>query len=113
MAPLQSEKALEAEDWGTFQRVFRQLNFDGLSVVVITHSDGSPPMLSSVDVRSPHWEIAGPLRVGQPASDFFSLVGKGKVGDGVWNISQVGPSELLLKVEDGRIAAIQYACYTG
>ena len=112
-APLLSERELGNEDWGEYKAIGRELRFDGLTVVVVTFSNGRPYMLSGIRVSAPQWQVTGHLRVGMKASEFFSRLGKPRVADGVWNISQLGPTELFLTVKDGKIAVIDYACYTG
>lgn len=112
-APLESEQILETTDWGDYKTTVRELRFDGLVIVVITFSNGRPYMLSSIRVTAPQWQVTGPLRVDMKASKFFSPLGKPRVSDGIWNISQIGPTELFLTVRGGKFSVIEYACYTG
>lgn len=112
-APLSGERVVETQDWETYKAITRRLDFGGLVVHVITFTDGRPFLLSGVHVDAPQWRVTGPLRVGEPAAEFFKKWGKSKIGDGVWNISQLGATELFLEVKDGKIKAVNYACYTG
>jgi len=65
LAPLKGERVLRKEDMGGYTAVYRNLIFNGLRLEVVTYSDDSPYQVSSAEIRSAQWRIAGPFRAGQ------------------------------------------------
>jgi hypothetical protein len=65
IGPLKGEKLLREQDRGTFRARFREMQFNGLRLAVVTYSnDPEKYQVLSAEIRSPHWKIAGPFRQG-------------------------------------------------
>jgi len=62
---LKGEKLLREQDLGTYRARFRDLQFNGLRLGVVTYSnDPEKYQVVSAEIRSPQWKIAGPFRQG-------------------------------------------------
>jgi hypothetical protein len=66
IAPLKGEKLLREQDLGGYRARYRDLQFNGLRLAVVTYSnDPESYKVVSAEIRSPQWKIAGPFRQGQ------------------------------------------------
>jgi hypothetical protein len=66
LGPLVSERVVREEEVGGYTARYRALVFNGLRVGVVTHSnDPDRYEITSAEIRSSHWRIAGPFRTGQ------------------------------------------------
>ena len=65
IGPLKGEKLLREQDLGAYRARYRDLQFNGLRLGVVTYSN-DPDMYKvvSAEIRSPHWKISGPFRQG-------------------------------------------------
>ena len=60
------EKLLREQDLGAYRARYRDLQFNGLRLGVVTYSnDPEKYQVVSAEIRSPQWKIAGPFRQGQ------------------------------------------------
>lgn len=65
IAPLKGEKLLREQDLGSYRARYRDLQFNGLRLGVVTYSnDPDSYKVVSAEIRSPQWKIAGPFRQG-------------------------------------------------
>jgi hypothetical protein len=65
IGPLKGEKLLREQDHGSFRARYREMQFNGLRLAVVTYSnDPEKYQVVSAEIRSPHWKIAGPFRQG-------------------------------------------------
>ena len=65
LGPLKGERLLREQDHGTYRARFRDLQFNGLRLNVVTYSnDPDKYQVVLAEIRSPHWKIAGPFRQG-------------------------------------------------
>ena len=65
IGPLKGEKLVREQDHGTYRARFREMQFNGLRLGVVTYSnDPDKYQVVSAEIRSPHWKIAGPFRQG-------------------------------------------------
>ncbi len=65
IGPLRGEKLLREQDFGDYRARYREIQFNGLRLVVVTYSnDPGNYKVVSAEIRSPHWKIAGPFRQG-------------------------------------------------
>ncbi|MBV9191958.1 MAG: hypothetical protein JOZ85_15835 [Betaproteobacteria bacterium] len=65
IGPLKGEKLLREQDHGTYRARYRDLQFNGLRLNVVTYSnDPEKFQVVFAEIRSPHWKIAGPFRQG-------------------------------------------------
>jgi hypothetical protein len=65
IGPLQRERVLREEDLGEYRLQHRELVFNGLRLGVVTYSNEAGRYdVSSAEIRSPSWKIAGPFRQG-------------------------------------------------
>jgi len=66
IGPLKGEKLLREQDLGSYRARYRDLQFNGLRLAVVTYSnDPEKYQVVSAEIRSPQWKIAGPFRQGQ------------------------------------------------
>jgi hypothetical protein len=66
-APLKGERLVREEDLGAYKARYVDLVFNGLRLGVVTYSnDADAYRLTSAEIRSPQWKIAGPFRQGHP-----------------------------------------------
>lgn len=110
MAVLKREKVLaEHAQGGTA----RELRFVGLELVVYTHTERPDQyQLARAFVTTSKWRLAGPLRVGAPASlalKELKLQNIPRYGE----VTMEGEGDaILLSVAGGRIQEIDYECAT-
>lgn len=66
IGPLRSERTVREEDLGPYKARYRDLVFNGLRLGIVTYSnDADNYQVTSAEIRSPQWRIAGPFRQGQ------------------------------------------------
>jgi hypothetical protein len=66
IAPLKGEKVVREQDLGPYKARYVDLIFNGLRLGVVTHSNSEDGyQVTSAEIRSPQWRIAGPFRFGQ------------------------------------------------
>ena len=66
IGPLKGEKLLREQDLGAYRARYRDLQFNGLRLAVVTYSnDPEKYQVVSAEIRSPQWKIGGPFRQGQ------------------------------------------------
>ena len=114
LGPLIKEEVLRTYNWDDYKTQDRSLIFQGLELVVVTFSNEPDKyMLSSAKLTGPQWRITGKLRVGNTAA--FALRGipfKSVPRNG--NVSLGGDTDSIgIKLSNGRITEVYYACYTG
>lgn len=86
IAPLQSERVLRDQDFGTHRARHRELVFSGLRLEVVVNSN-EPDLfqIAMAEIRNASWKIAGPFRFGHalPAKvgdvETKSLTGTGTI----------------------------------
>ena len=65
IAPLKSERLVRDQDLGAYRARHRELVFNGLRLGVVTYSNEPEKYhVSSAEIRSSQWKIAGPFRQG-------------------------------------------------
>jgi hypothetical protein len=66
LGPLVSERLVREENLGRYKARYRDLVFSGLRLGVVTFGDDADRYeVTSAEIRSPRWRIAGPFRQGQ------------------------------------------------
>ena len=66
IAPLKGEKVVREQDLGEYKARYVDLIFNGLRLGVVTYSnDEGGYQVTSAEIRSSGWRIAGPFRYGQ------------------------------------------------
>jgi len=66
IAPLKGEKVVREQDLGEYKARYVDLIFNGLRLGVVTYSnDEGSYQVTSAEIRSASWRIAGPFRYGQ------------------------------------------------
>jgi hypothetical protein len=66
LAPLKRERVVREEDLGEYKARYIDLLFNGLRLGIVTYSnDEGRYQVTSAEIRSPQWRIAGPFRQGQ------------------------------------------------
>lgn len=112
IAPLKSERVVREQDFGTYRAQYRELVFNGLKLSVVTSSDqpDGPYQVSSADIRSPAWKIAGPFRFGQALPPVVGDVQTKTIRSGA--IVEFSGEEDLVRVhlKGRRVAALTYLC---
>ena len=108
---LKGEKLLREQDFGTYRARYRDLLFNGLRLGVVTYSnDEEHYQVTSAEIRSPQWRIAGPFRQGQALPP--------RVGDvdtkglrGTTTVEFSGDEDTVrIKLKGRRISALTYLC---
>ena len=65
IAPLQSERLVRDQDFGTHRARYRELVFSGLRLEVVTYSNEPDTFhVSLAEIRNSSWKITGPFRFG-------------------------------------------------
>ena len=65
LGALKSERLVRDQDFGAYRARHRELVFNGLRLSIVTYSDDPEKyQVSSAEIRSPQWKIAGPFRYG-------------------------------------------------
>jgi hypothetical protein len=65
MGSFKGEKVLQERDLGAYKASYRDLQFNGLRLGVVTYSnDPGKFQVVSAEIRSPQWKISGPFRQG-------------------------------------------------
>jgi len=63
---LKTERLVREQELGPYKARYVDLIFNGLRLGVVTHSDDPEHyQVTSAEIRSPQWKIAGPFRTGQ------------------------------------------------
>ena len=66
IAPLKAERVIREQDLGPYKARYVDLIFNGLRLGIVTYSnDEQHYQVTSAEIRSPQWRIAGPFRQGQ------------------------------------------------
>lgn len=66
IAPLKAERLVREQDLGPYKARYVDLLFNGLRLGIVTYSnDEQHYQVTSAEIRSPQWRIAGPFRQGQ------------------------------------------------
>lgn len=110
---VQSEELVRTEEWDGYQALEKRLQFNGLTLQVITFTNQPERyILSLLEVTMPNWSVT-PIRVGQAAGPALSgLAVSAKRPYGVWRIN--GETDtLLIQVRGGKVERVLYECYTG
>ena len=111
---LQSERLGKTQDLGEYKTQDRQLIFNGLRLGIVTYSnDPDKYDVTSAEIRSSTWRIAGPFRVG--------AVLPAKVGDvstkelaGTATIEFSGDTDTIrMRLIGRRISSLIYLCSSG
>jgi hypothetical protein len=106
------EQPVRVEEWDGYKAIEKRLQFDGLSVNIITFSnDPERYSLASLSVQSSRWSVS-PFRVGEPPVSLFELLGVKLVSTGAWRFQGESDS-LYVEVREGKVVRIAYECYTG
>lgn len=111
IGPLRGERRVREEDLGDYKAVYRELQFNGLRLGVVTYSnDSSKYDISSAEIRTSNWKIS-PLRAGHllPA----------KIGDvATRELSSTATVEfngeedtLRVRLVGRRVSVLTYLCY--
>lgn len=111
IAPLQSERLVRDQDWGTHRARYRELVFSGLRLEVVTYSN-EPETFHVVlaEIRNSTWKITGPFR--------FGHVLPAKVGDvetkaltGTGTIEFSGEEDTVrVRLVGRRVMGLTYLC---
>lgn len=111
---LQSERLGKTQDFREYKTQDRQLIFNGLRLGIVTYSDDPDKYdVTSAEIRSSGWRIAGPFRVGG--------VLPAKVGDlstkelsGTATIEFSGDTDTIrMRLIGRRISSLIYLCSSG
>ena len=111
IAPLKAERLVRQQDFGPYKARYFDLVFNGLRLGVVTYSnDEEHYQLTSAEIRSPQWRIAGPFRQGQSLPP--------RVGDvdtkglrGTTTVEFSGDEDTVrVKLVGRRISVLTYLC---
>ena len=113
IGPLKNDRLLQTFRWGdNTESQRRELEFDGLSLVIHADSSGHRYSVDSATISSPRWSVAPNFKVGDQMNDVLQRLG----------LSSVPPDQLVFEgdtdsvsfdVEQDRIQQIRIRCYTG
>jgi hypothetical protein len=111
LAPLQSERLVRDQDFGTHRARHRELVFSGLRLEVVIYSHEPDSFhIAMAEIRNSSWKITGPFRFGQ--------VLPAKVGDvetraltGTGTIEFSGEEDTVrVRVVGRRVMGLTYLC---
>ena len=111
IAPLKSERLIREQDFGTYRARHRELVFNGLRLSVVTNSEQPETyQVTSADIRSPAWKIAGPFRYGAALPPVVGDVQTKNLRAGA--IVEFSGDEDVVRVhlKGRRVAALTYLC---
>ena len=114
IAPIRDETVGETTNWGSYQTVIRNLRFDGLRLVVVTFTnDPYRYVLAQASVTDRRWMPDGPLRIGQTLADVQKKLSA--FGISLNQTLTIGgdADTVTVRMADGRVVGLEYACYTG
>lgn len=113
LGTLRRERVINTEQHGTHTVTHRELRFNGLELELATSSDKpNQYVLSKAIVSSRSWRIAGPLRVGSPASSALrGLRPKELPRDGEIEFNGATDS-IRVVLAAGRILDFEYSCHS-
>ena len=111
LAPLKSERLIREQDFGSYRASHRELVFNGLKLSVVTNSDEPEKyQVTSAEIRSPQWKIAGPFRYGAALPPVVGDVHT-KTLKGTATIEFTGEEDLVrVHLKGRRVAALTYLC---
>lgn len=111
LAPLKSERLVRDQDLGATRARYRELVFNGLRLSVVTYSDDPAKyQVSSAEIRSPQWKIAGPFRYGQALPPVIGDVAT-KTLKSTATIEFNGTEDVVrVQLKGRRVAALTYLC---
>lgn len=103
IAPLKSERVLGARQ--------RELLFNGLRLAVVTYSDDPEKyQVTSAEIRSPQWKIAGPFRYGQALPPVVGDVATKTLKSSA-TVEFSGTEDVVrVQLRGRRVAALTYLC---
>jgi len=111
IGPVKGQKVVREQDFGPYKARYVDLLFNGLRLGVVTYSnDEEHYQLTSAEIRSPQWRIAGPFRQGQSLPP--------RVGDvdtkglrGTTTVEFSGDEDTVrVKLVGRRISVLTYLC---
>ena len=112
LGPLRSERLVREEDTGDYKAAYRELVFNGLRLGIVTYSnDRDKYDVTSAEIRTSNWKIAGPFRAG------YQL--PAKIGDvSTRELSSTATIEfngeedtLRVRLVGRRVSTLTYLCY--
>lgn len=111
---LRKEMLVNTIEWGDNSKSYvREMQFDGLKIVILSDAKGQRYSLSQAVITSSKWSITPNYKVGDPISTALKRLGlkptvvtdQLSFGGDVDSVS--------FKLRNGRISEIQIDCYTG
>jgi hypothetical protein len=111
IGPLRAERRVREEDLGAYKATYRELQFNGLRLGVVTYSnDAAKYEVTSAEIRTSNWKIA-PFRPGH--------VLPAKIGDvATRELSSTATIEfngeedtLRVRLVGRRVSVLTYLCY--
>ena len=111
IAPLKSERLIREQDFGTYRARHRELVFNGLKLSVVTSSDEPETyQVTSAEIRSAAWKIAGPFRYGAALPAVVGDVQTKTIRSGAL-VEFAGDEDLVrVQLKGHRVTSLTYLC---
>ncbi|HUQ76406.1 MAG TPA: hypothetical protein VM183_16915 [Burkholderiales bacterium] len=111
LGPLKNERLIRDQDLGAYRARYRELVFNGLRLGVITYSDEPERyQITSAEIRSSQWKIAGPFRHGQALPAVIGDVAT-KTLKSTATVEFSGDEDTVrVQLVGRRVAALTYLC---
>ena len=111
IGPLKGQKVVREQDFGPYKARYVDLIFNGLRLGVVTYSnDEGNYQVTSADIRSSSWRIAGPFRYGQALPARVGDV-ETKALSANATVEFSGDEDTVrIKLKGSRISALTYLC---
>lgn len=111
LGSIKREKTLRVEDSAGGKSELRSLRFKGLEFVVVLDSrKPNAYQVVTATFSSPNWRIAGPLRVGAPASTALKGMGLPSVPRDAELELEGDADSVRVTVLAGRVQQVEYDC---
>ncbi|HEY5900812.1 MAG TPA: hypothetical protein VIV54_24825 [Burkholderiales bacterium] len=108
---LVSERVVREEKLGPYIARYRDLVFHGLRLGVVTYSnDAAKYQVTSAEIRSPQWKIAGPFRAGQALPPKIGDVATKALSSGATVEFSGEEDTVRVKLAGRRISVLTYLC---
>ena len=111
IAPLKGEMVVREQDLGEYKARYIDLIFNGLRLGVVTHSnDEGGYQVTSAEIRSASWRIAGPFRYGQALPPMVGDVQTKTFSSGATVEFSGNEDTVRIKLKGRRIFGLSYLC---
>ncbi len=108
---LVSERVVREENLGGYIARHRDLVFNGLRLGVVTYSnDDAKYQVTSAEIRSPQWKIAGPFRPGQALPPKIGDVATKALSSSSTVEFSGNEDTVRVKLKGRRVSVLTYLC---